>query len=375
MSDRYIERVILAEDRGSLSWLIRGLLWPLSIIYRIGLAIYLAAYSLGLRKRHRLSVPVISIGNLTFGGTGKTPAVQTVCRMLIGQGKKVVVLSRGHGGAARRATVVSDGGSLLVGSEIAGDEPVLLASTLPGVPVIVGKDRRESGELALKQFKPDVIVLDDGLQYWQLHRDLDIVILDANRPFGSGYVMPMGDLREPASGLKRAGIVFLGNAKSFGDIEYENLTKRILRLTPGAQIFKCSREPLHFRDVNTGAELDLSWIRGRKVLAFCGIGRPSAFYEMLESLGAVVKSITFPDHHRLTETEIARIKDEFNACGADAITTTDKDAARLGCPAPFDDLFTLSIQLEIEESSRFAEYITNRIDIENKATLAQKTYN
>jgi tetraacyldisaccharide 4'-kinase len=203
MTVSYLEKLILGENRGPISWLIRALLWPLSLVYRIGLRAYLSIYGIGLRKRCRLKAPVISVGNLTFGGTGKTPAVQTLCRMLAEQGKRVVVLSRGHGGSARGVIVVSDGERMLSDSSEAGDEPVMLARMLPGVPVIVGKDRRDSGRLACERFGPDVIVLDDGLQYWQLHRDLDIVVLDARKPWGSGFVMPMGDLREPASGLRR----------------------------------------------------------------------------------------------------------------------------------------------------------------------------
>lgn len=361
MSNRYLEKVVLGEDRGLASWLIRALLWPLSVIYRVGLWAYLSVYRIGLRKRCRLGVPVISVGNLTFGGTGKTPAVQTLCRMLAEQGRRVVVLSRGHGGSARGAVIASDGENILSDSAESGDEPILLARTLPGVPVIVGKDRRESGRLACKRFNPDVIVLDDGLQYWQLHRDLDIVVLDAKRPFGSGFVMPMGDLREPISGLQRAGIVLLSNADSLS--HYSAIANPISKLAPSAQLFRATREPVSFRSVESGECHDASWIEDRKILAFCGIGRPASFFEMLSKLGALVEAnISFGDHYRLTKSDITRIIDEAREMETDVVVTTEKDIARLGDGVSIPNLHTLAIRLEIEDSSRFAEYIANRID-------------
>lgn len=369
MASAYLEKVILGEERGPVSWLILALLWPLSLIYRVGLSAYLWIYEIGLRRRCKLGVPVISVGNLTFGGTGKTPAVQTLCRMLTERGKRVVVLSRGHGGSARGAVVVSDGERMLADSVEAGDEPVLLARTLPGVPVVVGKDRRESGRLACERFSPDVIVLDDGLQYWQLHRDLDIVVLDAGKPFGSGFVMPMGDLREPASGLRRAGVILLSNASTLSGDAYDSLIARITKLAPNARVFRCAREPVCFRNVDTGEEHDLSWAKRRGMLAFCGIGKPWSFIEILEALGASVEaSIIFADHYRLTQRDITRIIEEAQARGAEAIVTTEKDIARLasmchgGESVPIPNLHALSIRLDIEDDLRFAEYITNRIN-------------
>lgn len=363
MANAFLERIVLGEDRGAASWLIRALLWPASLLYGAGLWAYLLVYRIGLRKRYRLGVPVISVGNLTFGGTGKTPAVQTLCRMLIEQGKRVVVLSRGHGGSARGALVASDGETVFSNSAEAGDEPILLARTLPSVPVVVGKDRRGSGRLAIKRFSPDVIVLDDGLQYWQLHRDLDIVVLDARKPFGSGFLMPMGDLREPASGLRRAGIVLLSNAGSLSGAEYQALASRISRLAPRAGLFRCAREPVSFTNVESGESRDIGWVKGRRIVAFCGIGRPVSFIDMLEGLGASVEaSVVFPDHYRLTKLDITRIIDEANARGAEAIVTTEKDIARLGDGIAIANLHALVIRLEIEDSTRFAQYYTNRIN-------------
>ncbi|MEN6356204.1 MAG: tetraacyldisaccharide 4'-kinase [Armatimonadota bacterium] len=358
MSSRYIERVILGEDRGAASWLIRCALWPLSLIYRAGLAVYLGLYSVGLKQRYKLSVPIISVGNLTFGGTGKTPAVQTICRLLVQSGKKVVVLSRGHGGSAEDAVAVSDGEQVLIDSAEAGDEPVLLAQSLPGVPVVVGKDRRLSGNLACEKFKPDIIVLDDGLQYWQLYRDLDIVVMSAARPFGSGFVMPMGDLREPANGLRRAGIVLLNTD---GKAEIESVEKRIKRVAPRVEIYRCERKPERFIRVSDGQPLDLDWIKDRRVLAFCGIGKPQSFMDMLVSLGAVVaRQMVFSDHHEYLQEDISLIESEKLSSGAEVVVTTQKDIARLGNHFSIEHTYTLVIRLEVEDKSSFAQRINNK---------------
>jgi tetraacyldisaccharide 4'-kinase len=371
MARRYVERVILGEERGAVSWLLRGLLWPLSLTYRAGLAVYLAVYASGLRKRHRLPVPVISVGNLTFGGTGKTPAVQTLCRMLRSQGKKVVILSRGHGGSGRGTAIVSDGSDMLTDAAVCGDEPVLLARSLPGVPVVAGKDRRETGALACRSFRPDVIVLDDGMQYWQLHRDLEIAVVDAARPFGSGLLMPAGDLREPIGGLGRASVVLLNSASPDEAVGVE-LVDRLTRLAPHALILRAGRKPVSLLDAQDGQDVGLEWLRGRRIVAFCGIGRPESFRETLAALGAsVVRFMEFPDHHRYSGSDLCAIRRSAEV-GAEALVTTEKDWARLGTVALIDKLYVLCIGLEIEQSGTLAKYISDRIDGAHQASTAEE---
>ncbi len=338
----------------------RGFLLPLSLIYRAGLAVYLGLYALRLRKRCRLDVPVVSVGNLTFGGTGKTPAVQAVCRMLMERGKRVVVLSRGHGGSARGSLIVSDGESVLCKSSESGDEPMLLAKSLPGVPVIVGKDRRASGRLARERFRPDVIVLDDGLQYWQLYRDLDIVALNAARPFGSGFVMPMGDLREPIGGLRRAGVVLLTNSDGQA---HDAVLRKVKSIAPKAVCFTGSHRPTRFVNAATGAGIGLEWARERRVAAFCGIGRPRGFRDTLTALGArIVDWAVYPDHHPYSKNDLAVIGDSAARAGAKAVVTTAKDLARLDVAGLIGDLYVLEIELEIEDSSSCGSVIFQAID-------------
>lgn len=367
MARGYLERVVLGEERGPLSWLLRALLWPLSLAYRVGLGAYLGVYALGIRKRHRLPVPVISVGNLTFGGTGKTPAVQTICRMLREQGRSVVILSRGHGGSGKGPRIVSDGTTVLRDARECGDEPVLLARTLPGVPVVVGKDRGESGRVACREFRPDVIVLDDGLQYWQLHRDLDVVVLNAARPFGSGSVMPMGDLREARSGLRRAGVII---ANDSGDGANAELGYKLGRLAPGALVLRATRVPASL-STGSGEPIGMEWLRGRRVVAFCGIGQPEGFRSTLLSLGAVlVDFVEFPDHHQFRREELDSLAARRGV--AEAFVTTEKDRARLGSDMLVDDLYVLGIRLEIEGIDQLAEHIAERIDRAGKATAAEK---
>jgi len=369
MARGYLERVLLGEERGTFSWGIRFLLGPLALVYLVGLTVYLALYWVGLRKRYRLPTAVISVGNLTFGGTGKTPTVQAICRMLQQMGKKVAVLSRGYGGASSDCVIVSDGDRVWADAAKCGDEPILLAKGLPGIPVIVGKNRRRTGELACSRFCPDVIVLDDGLQYWQLHRDLDIVVVDAVRPFGSGFLMPMGDLREPVGGLKRAGVVLINNSDS---TPFTEATVRLVRnLVGGALIVRARPVPATLYAVEQDRYLELEWLAGKRIAAFCGIGRPGSFLQTLESLGASVEIfMEFSDHHRYTRKELKSIEENSVRCGVEAIVTTEKDWSRLGDNAQIRNLYVLGIRLEIEEIEQLAEHISNRINRASKAIAA-----
>ncbi|MDH7600885.1 MAG: tetraacyldisaccharide 4'-kinase [Armatimonadota bacterium] len=358
----YIEQVILGEEKGFFSWVFRGLTWPFSILYRVGLGIYLWLYDSGLRKKHRLAVPVISIGNITFGGTGKTPAVEKICRMITDLGKSAVVLSRGHGGKASGPVVVSDGRQVLSSVDECGDEPVALAQSLPGVPIVVAKDRRAGGKLACERFHPSAIVLDDGFQYWQLHRDLDIVVVDASRPFGSGYVMPMGDLREPIRGLRRAHVVLVNVTAAEGCLTDGRVGRVLSTIAPKAELFACRRKPRRLLGPHSSA-IDLEWLRGRRVVGFCGIGSPTSFFSTLASLGAVVcESIVFPDHHVYSEADIKYIVSRSAAHAVDAIITTCKDVVRLEGKSAISNLYVLEIELEIDGEDRLERLVKDVLD-------------
>jgi tetraacyldisaccharide 4'-kinase len=221
---------------------------------------------------------------------------------------------------------VSDGKSLLLDSEMAGDEPYMLASNLKDVVVLVDKDRVKSGRYAIEKFGCDTLLLDDGFQYWKLKgRRQDIVLIDRQSPFGNERLLPRGTLREPPSHLARASYIFI--TKSDG--KTEELRKRIARLNPSAGIIECIHHPLYLEDVFTGQRLELDWLKGRKVASFSGIAQPESFEQSLVNLGAeVVYAKRFADHHRFTQQEVLNAINRSKKRQAETIITTQKDAVR-----------------------------------------------
>jgi tetraacyldisaccharide 4'-kinase len=270
---------------------------------------------------------VISVGNLTLGGTGKTPMVESVASFLQQEGLRVGVLSRGYGGRQSRSpTIVSDGKRCLVPPEVAGDEPVLLAEHLVGLPVVVGRNRYAAGMLAVERFGVDVIVLDDGFQHVQLARDLDILLLDAVRPFGNGRLFPRGDLRERPAAIARADAIVLTRweADTAPSLTALKLFQSVLPL------FCSQHEPLDLRALAAGHLLPLASLKGQRILAFCGIGTPDHFRQMLQRLEAeIVTFVAFPDHHPYTRPEIEQLVLIAKQQSAEILVTTEKDGVRL----------------------------------------------
>jgi tetraacyldisaccharide 4'-kinase len=354
-AEEYLLSVIRGERGGMRAFLLRGILSLLSCLYNAGLALFLLPYRLGIRKQARLSCPVISIGNLSVGGTGKTPMTQLLCEFLSRRGLKVCVLSRGYRGDKETGVAVVSGGKrTLLDAKTAGDEAVLLAGLLPGVPVVVGKDRRKSGRLAVERFSPDVIVLDDGMQFYQLHRDLEIVLLDAQRPFDNGWTFPRGLLREPPSHLRRAGCIVITNADRAESRALSALKKRVSRLAPRRPIYEARYETYAVRALDRSREHHPEWLKRRRVGALCALGNPQNFRTQLELEGAEVLHFTeFPDHH---EPTLGELNDTITtACGleAEAIIVSDKDAVKLPPlmrPIPF---YSLRVRLALDDESGF----------------------
>ena len=352
------EAYLLSVARGRIGIvpsLLRGVLNGLAWVYCAGLEVYLLPYHLGIRKRTRLPCPVICVGNLTTGGTGKTPMTQTLCHLLQAQGKKVVILSRGYGGQHEYGcAIVSDGQRVLLKSQESGDEAYLLAKTLPGVPVVVGKDRRVTGSLAYTEFQPDVIVLDDGMQFWQLHRDLDIVLLNACEPFDNGWTFPRGLLREPPSHLKRAGIVVLTNAQKAGSQQVEALRARVQQLAPGRPTFTANLTPTGLQSLVGNTETPLTWLEGRRVTALSAIGNPSAFESMIGEQGGILAGrFRFRDHQSITLAELERLIAESCDVRAEAILTTAKDAVKMPPLNSKLPILTLQVTMQIDSANAF----------------------
>src|SRR5438876_12201452 len=277
--ETFLLEVILEERRGTRESLVRGLLFCLSKVFQVAIKMRRFLYNVRILRDSTLGVQVIAIGNLTVGGTGKTPVVEKFARVLRDQGRNVAILSRGYRSKpppvhqwllnklllrddTTPPRVGSDGKSLLLDSETAGDEPYMLASNLKDVVVLVDKDRVKSGRYAIEKFGCDTLLLDDGFQYWKLAgRRRDIVLIDCQQPFGNEYLLPRGTLREPPSHLSRASTIFI--TKSDG--ETARLRARIGKHNPNASIIECIHHPLYFEDVFTSERFGLDLLNGRKV--------------------------------------------------------------------------------------------------------------
>ncbi|BCG48533.1 Tetraacyldisaccharide 4'-kinase [Citrifermentans bremense] len=298
-----------------------------SLPYALALRARALGYASGLIPSHRLPRPVISVGNITLGGTGKTPTVAWLASYLIGRGKKVAVLSRGYGGSAEgELRIVSDGKSLLVGPEEAGDEPCLLARKVPGLMVVTGADRYRAGLLALKELAPDVFILDDGFQHLKLKRDLNLLLLDCRRPFGNERVLPAGYLREPKSAVKRADLVLFTRCQPDGAPQLANLDKPVCHSMH--RLNGCA--PLEGGEPRAFAEL-----KGERAMAFAGIADPAGFFDSLEKEGVqLVTTLAFSDHICYGDAEIAAVLRLKKASRSTFMVTTEKDAVKL---APFKE--------------------------------------
>ena len=300
-------------------------------------------YNVRIIRDKTLGVQVIAIGNLTVGGTGKTPVVEKFARELRDAGRTVAILSRGYRSKPQPIhqlllnkillredqtppRVVSDGKSLLLDSEMAGDEPYMLASNLRDVVVLVDKNRVKSGRFAIEKFGCDTLLLDDGFQYWELRgRRHDVVLIDCQQPFGNEHLLPRGTLREPPSHLARAHTIFI--TKSDG--RTADLRRRIADLNPAAAVIECVHHPLYLEDVFTGERKELPFLRGKKAASLSGIAQPESFEQSLATLGAeLVYAKRFADHHRFTQQEILNAINRAKKRQADTIITTQKDAVR-----------------------------------------------
>ena len=314
-------------------------------------------YRKGIFKSHRLSCKVISIGNITVGGTGKTPATYLLARYLKDAGCKIAVLSRGY--RAKGGTeplIVSDGKHVIAGPEIAGDEAVMLAQKLADVPLLAGKNRFLLGQRAIHDFSAQVVILDDGFQHYPLQRDLDIVLINTRNPFGSGFLLPRGTLREPLSALSRAPLIILTKAEE--TTEVEKLKEVIKMHSPYAHIFTASLRARALRRFIDDAMLPFEAVRGRQAVALCSIGDPESFFSMLENLGCrIVKKIAFTDHHWYNSDDYTVI----NACGqgADFIVTTEKDVVKLDKNMiDSKKLFILETEMRIDREDEFFQTLS-----------------
>jgi tetraacyldisaccharide 4'-kinase len=355
----------------SLETLLKGT----SIIYGALVQLRMAAFHQKIRSHKKLPCVVISIGNITVGGTGKTPMTIYLARMVTSLGYSVVILSRGYRGSAEKTGgIVSNGKTLLMSPSESGDEPYMMASTLTGIPVVVGRNRYEAGNRAITAFSPDVIILDDGFQHIKLARDVNLVLVDHHRPFGNRHLLPRGPLREPLSALKRADIIIETRCDVPAKPGVE-LVKMMQRLSLTTRIFQSRHIPniAHIvsgkRSIspNLGAleqAHSLSRLQGKRVYVFSGLADNSNFHRTLTDIGCHLSGTRdFPDHYEFSKSDLTAIAHAAIERRAEAILTTQKDAARIpkGVQWPLD-LFVIGITPSLDEQTdSFKNYINNKL--------------
>ncbi|MEW5910358.1 MAG: tetraacyldisaccharide 4'-kinase [Thermodesulfobacteriota bacterium] len=341
-------------------------LWMISVLYGNAVRFRILLSRLSNRDRKKLSCAVISVGNLTMGGTGKTPMTAYLAESIRKMGLRVVVVSRGYGGSAvKGGGVVSDGKTIRMTPVQSGDEPYMLAEQLAGVPVLVGKDRYRMGLEAERQFKPQVLILDDGFQHLSLFRDLDLVLLDGRMPIGNGHLFPRGVLREPLSAMRRADAFILTrfdpsryDVKTF--IEFEK--KGYFNQKP---LFRSVHVPC-FAEVSRGCKtsLDPGRFIGKKVTAFSGIAQNEDFRATLEKSGFEMASFhPFSDHHPYTPEELESIRIRAKNSSSGLMATTEKDYSRIrGWEVSESKLIVVGIRTSVLEKEAFLEFIGNKIN-------------
>jgi tetraacyldisaccharide 4'-kinase len=302
-------------------------------------------YKRGVLKSRALPVPVVSVGNLTVGGTGKTPAVEVAVQTLAALGHRPAVVSRGYGRRAGGVQIVADAASIRLDAEEAGDEPFLLARRLPGVPVVVGSNRYGAACLALERFGVTAIVLDDAFQHRTLRKDLEIVMARAQNPWGNGELLPAGPLREPLAALHRADLVVATGAQRPEDAGA--VLSAVDAWAPGVPVLTAVYALAECWEANRMRLVSLAELAGKRVLAFAGIATPRAFEETLRAAGVAAQEfLEFADHHWYTPAELTTLDARAGDLGVEGLMTTEKDWVRLRkLPLPRRPLFVLSIRL------------------------------
>jgi tetraacyldisaccharide 4'-kinase len=333
--EQFAVDVILERRSGKRAGILRIFLLAISLLYRRIVALRLYLFRNHIMRKHQVGCPVISIGNLTVGGTGKTPVVEKLARELTDRGRRVAILSRGYKSVRRRqpgkkqvpVRVVSEGGALLLDSKTAGDEPFMLAKNLRGVAVVVEKNRVACGRHAVTELGSDLLLLDDGLQYLKLHRRYDLVLIDREAPFGNEYLLPRGTLREPPENLRRATHILI--TKCDGS-DISDLHQRIRKYNRTAPILECRHRPVELQDFATGTIIPLEKLQGLRAGALSAIASPESFEQGLQRLGVQLElTQSYADHHRYSKREMERFLKRCERRGVDCILTTEKDAVRM----------------------------------------------
>lgn len=368
--------VIYDRRHGRAAEWMANFLYGLSFLFSgiVQLRYYL--YEHRILRNKPLGCLVVVVGNLTVGGTGKTPVVEKFARTLNERGRKVAILSRGYKskkeplpkklwrklthGEETPPKIVSNGEEVLLDSEVAGDEPYMLARNLPGVVVLCDKNRVKAGSYAIRKFGCDTLILDDGLQYLPLKGKLNLLLVDKTNPFGNQHLLPRGILREPVKHLNRASYIFLTKSDGVRD---EALLELIRENNPKAEIIECAHKPQYLQAVDSGEQVPLDALKGAHIASFSGIASPESFEKMLRDFGAEIRyNQRFLDHHRFSRQEIERLYQKAGELKLDMIVTTEKDAVRL-----FEDIkppipiYYLRLEIDILSGKEDFEQAAARI--------------
>jgi len=353
------------------------LLFVFSLFYGGAVRLREILYRRGVLRSERFSCMVVSVGNLTVGGTGKTPMTMYFAKLVQRYGYKTVVISRGYKGKAeKKGGIVSDGQTIQMNSSSAGDEPFMMATGLKNIPVIVGKNRCKAAMLSIKKFKPDILILDDAFQHLKVERDLDILLLDHSLPFGNNYLFPRGTLREPISALARADVCILTRSDSKKSTFFTKQS-HLLRKKPVFMSFHnpvihkvvIGRDTTVIDDSTTEPTYDFKFLKGLKVFVFSGLARNDDFLNTVEKLNCDVKGfLSYPDHHFYSEADFSKILQSAKNAGAEALITTEKDYARIAHRATWPiDLIVIGIEISLGDTSdTFNAFIKTRLEKFNR---------
>ena len=338
MVKEYYLSILSGQQRGIIAAIVKSTLSAFTLPYLAVLNTRNTLYKKGIVRSSRLPVKVISIGNITTGGTGKTPLVEFSVKYIIESGRKVAVLSRGYGGD----------NSSQEGDGMVNDECLTLIENLQDIPVLAGRDRVKSGEKAINDFGVDCVVLDDGFQHLRLKRDLDVVVIDALNPFGGENLIPRGSLREPLQNLERADLFIISHCDQGNEQTIRSIYKKLDQINHSASVCESIHRPVHFDTIADGSILELEWLKGKRVYALSAIGNPESFSNTLKGLGAdLIKHRVFQDHHVYTEEEIEDVISAAQLLGADAIVVTQKDIVKIR-KMNIKNANILSLRIEIE---------------------------
>lgn len=350
--------------------LVLNLLEGASVLYRHGVEKKYRSFADHPERQARLDAAVISLGNITVGGTGKTPAACMLAQMLQGEGYRVALLNRGYRSQKENeAAIMSDGRQILLSAEEGGDEACLMARSLPGIPVIVGRERRRSGQIAVDQFDSQILLLDDGFQHWQLRRDLDIVLVDATNPFGNGWMLPRGILREPLEHLNRAGLFIITKCDQAAREAVDSIYGTLQSYNPDAPIAEAVHQAKWCISFDAWSSMRRreecpNLAAGMKAVAVSALGNPASFEQTVRSFGyTVAGTLRYDDHHRYTQEDMAAMRDAAASAGA-VLVTTEKDAVKLNPELVRQyslPLYVLGIAMEITKGKEHIDRVLQHV--------------